>query len=123
MVSVPIDRSGYPTPYSQSSPAGGSAALSAPRQAAQQTEWTQLVAAGTVVAGGALMVAGHKKAGLAVAALGTVLALLDEPEAVETWWRNLPKYLDGAQEMLGKVEHYLDEATVQGQRLKSVLNR
>jgi len=122
MVSVPIDRSVHPTAFSRPSPAAGSASLPAPTQGAQ-TEWTQFVAAGTVVAGGALMVAGHKKAGLAVAALGTVLALLDEPEAIETWWRNLPKYLDGAQEMLGKVEHYLDEAAVQGQRLKSVLNR
>jgi len=122
MVSVPIDRSRYPNPYSQHSPAAGSASLPAPAPGAQ-TEWTNLVAAGTVVAGGALMVAGHKKAGLAVAALGTVIALLDEPEAIETWWRNLPKYLDGAQEMLGKVEHYLDEATVQGQRLKSILHR
>ena len=122
MVSVPIDRSGYPTPYSRPSPAAGSATLPAPAPGAQ-TEWTNLVAAGTVVAGGALMVAGHKKAGLAVAALGTVIALLDEPEAIETWWRNLPKYLDGAQEMLGKVEHYLDEAAVQGQKLKSILHR
>ena len=122
MVAVSIDESGYPTRYSHPSPSAGSASLPAPAPGAQ-TEWTQLVAAGTVVAGGALMVAGHKKAGLAVAALGTVLALLDEPEAIETWWRNLPKYLDGAQEMLGKVEHYLDEASVQGQRLKSVLHR
>jgi len=122
MVSVPIDRSGYPTAYTHPVPAAGSASFPAPAPAAQ-AEWTNLVAAGTIVAGGALMVTGHKKAGLAVAAMGTVLALLDEPEAIETWWRNLPRYLDGAQELLGKVEHYLDEATAQGQRLKTILHR
>ncbi len=122
MVSVPIDRSGYPTAYSNLSPAAGSASLPAPAQG-KHNDWTHLVSAGSVVAGGVLMVTGHKKAGLAVAALGTVLALLDEPEAVETWWRNLPKYLDGAQDLLEKVDHYLGEASTQGQRLKSILHR
>src|ERR1022692_2351790 len=98
MVAVPIARSGYSTPSSQHFPAAGSASLPAPAQG-KPTDWTHLVAAGTVVAGGAMMVAGHRKAGLAVAAMGTVLALLEEPEAVETWWKNLPRYLNGAQDL------------------------
>jgi hypothetical protein len=92
-------------------------------RAAAESDWTNLVAAGAVVAGGALMVTGHKRAGLAVAAAGTVLALLDEPEAVGTWWRSLPRYLNGAQDLLDRVEGYLEEANVQGQRLKSILRR
>ena len=97
----------------------GSTSLTTPAS----REWTNLLAAGAIVAGGALMVTGHKRAGVAVAAVGTVLALLDEPEAVDAWWKNLPHYLTGAQDLIDKVEHYLSEASVQGNRLKSILNR
>ncbi len=120
MAAVPIDRSEYPAPYTQ--PYAGSASLPAPARGTHK-DWTHYAAAASVIAGGALMVTGHKKAGLAVAAAGTVIALLDEPEAMDTWWKNLPRFLDGAQDLLTKVEHYLGEASTQGQRLKTILGR
>jgi hypothetical protein len=118
MVAVPISsQSVYPYP------AAGSASLPAPATQPKVDDWTTLVAAGTVLAGGALMLAGHRKAGLAVAAVGTVVALLEEPGAVESWWENIPSYLNGAQEMLDKVEGYLNEASVQGHRIQSILRK
>jgi len=69
------------------------------------------------------MLTGHKKAGLAVAATGTAIALLEEQDAVKTWWKNLPGYLREAQVVLDKVEGYMEEAAVQGHKLQSILRR
>jgi hypothetical protein len=115
MVAVPISR---PTPFNETP-----VALPAPVADANSQDLTKWVAAGAVVAGGALMVTGHRKAGLAVAAAGTALALLEEQELVAEWWKSLPTYLSQAQDFLEKVEHYLAEASVQGQRIQSILRR
>lgn len=115
MVAVPIPRTG-PTQL----PSVGSAAPASP---AASSDWTHYLAAGAVVAGGALMIAGHKKAGVAVAAAGTAFALLEEPAVIESWWKNLPSYLAQAQTFLDEVENYLQEAATQGQRIQSVFRR
>jgi hypothetical protein len=126
MVAVPISRSGKSAssmryPYS-AVPAAGAASLPAPAEPAA-TDWTNLIVAGTLLAGGALMVAGHRRAGLAVATAGTALALLEEQDALAEGWKKLPQYLSDAQDFLDKVEHYLGEASIQGQRLQSILHR
>ena len=81
------------------------------------------VAAGTLLAGGVLIASGRRRAGVAVAAAGTALALLEEQEAVKSWWKNLPGYLNDAQHFLDKIEEYLNEASVQGQRIQSILRK
>jgi hypothetical protein len=111
MAAVPISRT------------AGSTGLQPLLAPVKQDDWSHLVAAGTVLAGGALLAAGHKRAGLAVAVAGTAIALLDEREAAKEWWTRLPGYLDDAQHFLDKVEGYLKEATVQGQRLQGMLRR
>jgi hypothetical protein len=131
MVAVPIPRSGassqarYPQAFASHSgaPAAGSASFPAPAQQAKSPDWTSFLIAGTLVAGGALMVSGRRRAGLAVAAAGTALALVEEQETVKQWWKNLPGYLSDAQQFLDKVEGYLEEATIQGQRLQGILRR
>ena len=115
MVAVPISR---PMPLSEVP-----AAHPAPIAEASSHELTTWMAAGAVVAGGALMVTGHRKAGLAVAVAGTALALLEEQELVSDWWKSLPTYLSQAQDFLDKVEHYLEEASVQGKRIQAILRR
>jgi hypothetical protein len=130
MVAVPIPRSGqsrYPQSIAASSevPPAGSASFPAPALAppAVSPDITHYVAAGTLLAGGALIASGHRRAGLAVAVAGTAIALLEEQEAVKQWWKNLPGYLSDAQDFLDKIEGYLQEATVQGQRLQGILRR
>ena len=127
MVAVPIPRSGTSSqarhPQSFGSYPAGSASLPAPAQQSSSPDWTHYVAAGTLVAGGVLMVTGHKRAGMAVAAAGTVLALIEEQESIKSWWKGLPGYLDDAQEFLDKIEGYLQEAAVQGERLQGMLRR
>jgi hypothetical protein len=127
MVAVPNPRSGSSaqTRYPQSfgSYPAGSASLPAPAQQSASPDWTHYVAAGALVAGGVLVVTGHKRAGMAVAAAGTALGLLEEQEAIKSWWKNLPGYLNDAQDFLDKIEGYLKEATIQGQRLQGILRR
>jgi len=112
MTAVPLPRTGEPT---QLLPVG-------PKTPAQQ-DWTHLIAAGTLIAGGALLVSGRKKTGLAVAIAGTAIALLDEPEMVQSWWRSMPGVLSNAQVFLDKVEQYMGAAAEQGHRLQGVFRR
>jgi ABC-type transporter Mla subunit MlaD len=109
MVAVPISR-----PFPASTPSA------VPEAQDDMMHW---VTAGALVAGGVLLATGNRKAGLAVAAAGTALALLDEQEAIKGWWERLPGYLTQAQDFLDKVEHYLGEASAQGQRLQSMIRR
>ncbi len=120
MVAVPISGS-----ENQGQAAGQVTGLvkAAPVKAGLETDMALIVAGSTVVAGGALIVAGHKRAGLAIALAGTALALLEDREIVESWWKNMPGYLQDAQNMLDKVEGYMKEATAQGQRLQGILRR
>ncbi len=124
MVAVPISQQGkaesFNSGYGEVSVVGV-ASNGKPELAGQ--DWASWVAAATLVAGGALMVAGHKRAGLAVAATGTALALLEQQDAVETWWKNLPGYLQEAQVFLDKVEGYMGEAALQGKKIQGLLRR
>jgi hypothetical protein len=112
----------YPQSYGSEAgvPAAGSATFPARASRRREVDWVQLLAAGTIVAGGALMVAGSRKAGLAVAVGGTALALLEEQDTVAAWWRSLPEYLHRAQDFLDQVEGYMVEASAQGRRLQGI---
>jgi hypothetical protein len=127
MVAVPIPRSGehaqMRTAREIASHAQGSASLPAPASGSQPQDWTHWVAAGVVIAGGALMITGNRRAGVAVAAAGTALALIEEQDAIAEIWQNVPEYLSRAQDFLDKVEQYLAEASAQGQRIQSLLRR
>jgi len=125
MVAVPIPRSGEHAQMRSAreiaSHAQGSASLPAPSPRTE--DWTHWLAAGAVIAGGALMVTGNRRAGLTVAAAGTALALIEEQEAIAELWKSVPDYLNQAQDFLDKVEQYLTEASAQGQRIQSLLRR
>jgi hypothetical protein len=130
MVAVPIPRSGassqpvHPQGHGvYAAVPAGSASLPAPAPRAESPDWTHYIAAGTLLAGGALIATGRRRAGIAVATAGTALALLEEQEAVKAWWKNLPGYLNDAQHFLDKIEEYLKEASVQGQRIQSILRK
>ncbi len=126
MASVPNSQSDAqpvsPLPHGTALPPG--TRLPGPTSPAwSKPDWTHYVAAGTVVVGGALIATGHRRAGMTIAAAGTALALLEEQEAVKSWWKNVPAFLNEAQHFLDKVEEYLKDASVQGQRLQSILRR
>jgi hypothetical protein len=91
--------------------------------AAEDTNWARIAAGGSLLASGLLLLAGKRRAGLATAATGTVLALLDQQETVKAWWDALPGYIDNVQNLLGKVEESVAEIESQRARLDKVLSR
>jgi hypothetical protein len=85
--------------------------------------WTRIAAAGTLAASGALLIAGKRRAGLATAVTGAALAMLDQQEIVSKWWNALPGHLDQIQGMLGRAQAAVEDLTVQGEKLRRILNR
>ena len=85
--------------------------------------WAGLAAGAGLLAGGVLLLTGHRRAGLVAAATGTTLALLDQQEVVRSWWDALPGYVDGVQRLLGQVEESVVELAMQRERLHRILTR
>jgi hypothetical protein len=85
--------------------------------------WVRTVAAGSLVTGAILLATGKRKSGLAVAAAGTVFALLEDPEGVKKVWNNIPDYLDNGHSFLTRFEKFVGEVTAQGEKLRSVVEK
>ncbi len=85
--------------------------------------WVRTVAAGSLVTGAVLLATGKRKSGLAVAAAGTVFALLEDPEGVKKVWNNLPDYLDSGHSLLSRFEKFVGEVTAQGEKLRTVVEK
>ena len=85
--------------------------------------WVRYAAAGTLVASGALLVAGKRRAGLLTAVAGAALVMLEQQEVVSRWWNALPVYLDEVQGTLGRAQAAVDDLSVQGEKLRRVLGK
>jgi hypothetical protein len=85
--------------------------------------WVRTVAAGSLVTGAILLATGKRKAGLVVAAAGTIFALVEDPEGVKKVWNNIPDYLDSGHTLLGRFEKFVGELTVQGEKLRTVFEK
>lgn len=83
--------------------------------------WTRSVAAGSLVVSALLLISGRRKSGIAVAAAGATLALLENPEAVKEAWESMPRFVRAGQDFLVRVEDFVDELNKQGGRLRKVL--
>ena len=68
--------------------------------------------------GAVLLASGKRKAGLAVAAAGTIFALVEDPDGVKKVWNNIPDYLDNGHSMLSRFEKFVGELTSQGEKLR-----
>jgi len=79
--------------------------------------WLRYAAAATLVASGALLLSGNKRTGLAVAATGTTLALIDQKDALKEWWALLPGYITDVQRVLTQISETVDEVAVQTEKL------
>ncbi len=86
-------------------------------------DWLLYTAAGTLVAGGVLLVTGNRKAGLAVAATGAALTMLDQQETVKACWDALPDYLEEIQGILARVQGTVEEIAAQGAKLRAALGK
>jgi hypothetical protein len=83
--------------------------------------WQRTVAAGSLVAGACLFLAGRRKTALAVAAAGATVGLLEHPEAAKELWDSLPQYLRKGQDFLVRVEDFVNEVAKQGSKLRSTI--
>ena len=86
-------------------------------------DWAKVAACGSLIAGGLLLVTGHKRAGLVMAASGTALALMDHEDTLRRWWEALPGYVDRAQTMFEQVRDVVEGVTEKGETLRRVLSR
>jgi hypothetical protein len=85
--------------------------------------WVRTVAAGSLVTGAVLLATGRRKTGLAVAAAGTIFALVEDPAGVKKAWNNIPNYLDSGHDLLTRFEKFVGELTTQGDKFRTVMEK
>jgi hypothetical protein len=85
--------------------------------------WTRGIAAGSLLVGALLLVTGRRGAGLAVAAAGASVALLENPEAVRNFWNSIPEAVHASQDFLARAEGLIDDINQQTGRLRSMISR
>jgi hypothetical protein len=88
-----------------------------------EVNWVRTVAAGSLVTGAVLLATGRRKAGLAVAAAGTIFALVEDPAGVKKAWNNIPNYLDSGHDLLTRFEKFVGELTAQGDKFRTVMEK
>jgi hypothetical protein len=90
---------------------------------AHEVNWARIAAAGTLIASGALLLSGKRRAGMVAAATGTSLALLDQRETLRAWWNVLPDYLDDVQQVLGRAQCAVNDLAAQREKVQRILSR
>ena len=85
--------------------------------------WIRLAAASSLAASGALLVTGHRRAGLLTAVTGAALALIDQQDVVCAWWSALPGYLEEVDELLNRAQTTVEDLSIQGQRLRRAFGK
>jgi hypothetical protein len=85
--------------------------------------WVRTVAAGSLVTGAVLLATGKRKAGLAVAAAGTIFALVEDPAGVKKVWNELPDYLNTGHNMLSRFERFVEDLAAQGEKLRTMVEK
>lgn len=88
-----------------------------------ETTWPRAVAAGSLVAGAFLLLAGRRKAALALALAGGAVATLEKPELVREIWENTPKYLRAGQDFLLRAEDIVEDLRTKGERLRGLMEK
>ena len=83
--------------------------------------WTRGLAAGSLLTGAVLLATGRRRAGLAVTAAGSLIALLEESDNVREIWEKLPDYIQTAQEALGRFEAFTQDLAEQGEKIRRVI--
>jgi hypothetical protein len=90
---------------------------------AKSAQWVRIAAACSLGASGALIATGKRRAGLATAVAGAVLAMVDQKELVCAAWNALPSYLDEIQGVLNRAQTAVEDLSEQGQKLRKALGK
>jgi hypothetical protein len=89
----------------------------------QETTWLRALAAGSLVAGAALLLTGRRKAALTASGLGAAVILAEDPDAMKQLWHCVPDFLQDGHELLGRLEGVLDGLSEQGGRVRQLVRR
>jgi hypothetical protein len=81
--------------------------------------WQRTLAAGSLIAGACFFLAGRRKTALGIVTAGAAVGLLEKPEVARELWESLPGYLRKGQDVLVKVENFVNEVTKQGSKLRN----
>jgi len=85
--------------------------------------WLRVTSAATLVASGALLLAGKRRIGLVAAATGASLAMIEQQDAIKKWWVLLPGYIVQIQDVINQVDDAVKEFAEQREKLGNVLGR
>ncbi|MGA7653928.1 MAG: hypothetical protein WBE36_18255 [Terracidiphilus sp.] len=94
-----------------------------PGKACASPLWVRYGAAGSLLAGGVLLLTGQRRAGLVASAAGAALAMVDEKELVKKWWDALPNYLNTAQRMLDQAQQTIDDLASKRDKIMSIIGK
>lgn len=86
-------------------------------------EWVKIAAGGALIAGGLLLLSGHRRTALAAATAGTALTMLDQQEMLRAWWRQLPGYVDQVEQIIQQVQSTVDEIAAKRDSFLRVLSK
>ena len=87
----------------------------------ENMNWVGFAAGETLLAAGLLLLAGRRRAGMVAAAAGTALALLDQKEALHSWWKGLPGYIDEVEGLLCQVQNIVEDLAAKRETLRRIL--
>ena len=92
--------------------------------------WVGIAAAGALLAGGVLLLTGHRRAGTVTATSGAALTLIGQQNLLRSWWNQLPvslnkleQMLDQAQATLEQAQGMVDNLAVRREKLRTRLKR
>ncbi len=88
-----------------------------------EPNWARLVSAGALITGAVLLATGNRKAGIALTAVGATAALLEDKESTVEIWNSIPNYIQTGEQVLGRVERFVEDITEQGDRVRKMLQQ
>ena len=86
-------------------------------------DWVNVAAGSALVVGGLLFLSEKRRAGMAVAAAGSALAVLGQQETVRSWWTQFPTVIDQVQEIVGKIQHKMSELAARRDALDDAITQ
>ena len=94
-----------------------------PRRVGATPEWVRYGAAGSLLAGGILLLTGQRRAALLASVAGAALAMVEEKELVMECWEALPDYLNSAQRMVDVAQQTIDDIAAKRDKILSIIGK
>ena len=85
--------------------------------------WARILSAGALIGGAILLATGKRKAGIALTAVGATAALLEDTASTKEIWDSIPTYIESGQQVLGRIERFVEDIAEQGERVRKMVNQ